>query len=63
MSDIPKKFSLIEVTATVKNGRRVHYSHSSPRGIDISEYNRIVDAAFKAYGNKGTRVVGTPFPG
>lgn len=63
MSDFPKKFSHIDIHAVLKTGRHVHYRCSNPLGIDIAEYRRTVDAAFKAYGNQGTKVIGTPFTG
>ena len=52
------KFVKVEVFASLR-GRQITNSISAPLGISYSRYMEIDHNAVKAFGNEGTRTVGT----
>ncbi len=52
------KFVKVEVFASLR-GHLITNSISAPRGISYEEYQQIDRNAVRAFGNEGTRTVGT----
>lgn len=53
------RFSRVDVSAKMANGKVVQRSISDPRGISYEEYQRLNTGMLRAFG-ESTRVVGTP---
>jgi len=54
------RFSRIEASSQLPDGRKRSCWYSYPLGVGKDEYDRIVAAWIRAYGTRHTRVVGTP---
>jgi hypothetical protein len=53
-----RKFIRVETHAVLR-GRPITSSISAPRGIRYEEYQQIDRNAVRAFGNEGTRTIGT----
>ena len=54
-----RRFKRIETEAVIRDGRKVQVWHSFPLGVGKDVYDAIDAALVKAFGNHGSRTIGT----